>query len=88
MNINFYIVELVPIILNQLDIEFFSQWETLSRSAGEIFEALVAKRETNHNSTVNKVQKNSQALRIIGDINVKSIAGIVEGEVPLSPTQM
>ena len=36
--------------------------------------------KSNDNPLLNEVQKNTQALRVVGDINVKSIAGNCRGK--------
>jgi len=72
-------VELIPIILSQPGVTFFLS-EKLCQDPLEKFFGLQRQRgNTNDNPTLTEVQKNTQALRVVGDINVKSIAGNCRG---------
>ena len=83
ITINFVVssfVELVPIILSQPGVTFFLS-EKLCQDPLEKFFGLQRQRgKTNDNPTLTEVQKNTQALRVVGDISVKSIAGNCRGK--------
>jgi len=52
----------------------------LPRPIGEAVWLLTPAREGNDNPMLNEVFKGTQALRVIGDINVKAIAGNCRGK--------
>ena len=73
-------VELVPIILSQPGVTFFLS-EKLCQDQLEKFFGLQRQRgKTNDNPTPMEVQKNTQALRVVGDISVRSFAGYCRGK--------
>ncbi|XP_065883726.1 uncharacterized protein [Dysidea avara] len=73
-------VEFVPLILSQPGVTYFLS-EKLCQDPLEKFFGLQRQRgKSNDNPLLNEVQKNTQALRVVGDINVKSIAGNCRGK--------
>ena len=73
----FVVSSFVELVLSQLGVNFLS--EKLCQYPLEKFFGLQRQRgKSNDNPSVNEVQKNSQALRVIGDINVNQLLEIAE----------
>ena len=73
-------VELVPIILSQPGVTFFLSEKLCQDPLEKLFGRQRQRGGTNDNPMAHEVFTNTQALRVVGDINVKSIAGNCRGK--------
>jgi len=73
-------VELVPLILSQPGVKYFLSEKLCQDPLEKLFGCLRQRGKANDNPMLNEVFKGTQALRVIGDINVKAIAGNCRGE--------
>lgn len=73
-------MELVPYILKQPGVKYFLSEKICQDPLEKFFGCQRQRGKTNDNPTVAEVFKNTDALRVIGDINVKSFAGNCRGK--------
>ena len=73
-------VELVPIILSQAGVTFFLSEKLCQDPLEKLFGRQRQRGGTNDNPMVHEVFTNTQALRVIGDINVNAITGNCRGK--------
>jgi len=73
-------VELVPIILSQPGVKYFLSEKLCQDPLEKLFGCLRQRGKANDNPMLNEVFKGTQALHVIGDINVKAIAGNCRGK--------
>ena len=73
-------VELVPIILSQPGVEYFLSEKICQDPLEKFFGCLRQRGRVNDNPMLNEVFKGAQGLRVIGDVNVKAIAGNCRGK--------
>ena len=73
-------VELVPLILSQPGVKYFLSEKLCQDPLEKLFGCLRQRGKSNDNPMLNELFKGTQALRVIGDINVKAIAGNCRGK--------
>lgn len=73
-------VELVPYILKQPGVKYFLSEKICQDSLEKFFGCQRQRGKANDNPMVSEVYKNTQALRVIGDININSFAGNCRGK--------
>ena len=73
-------MELVPYILCQPGVKYFLSEKICQDTLEQFFGCQWQRGTTNDNPTASKVLKNTQALCVVGDIDVKSISGNCRGK--------
>lgn len=73
-------MELVPYILSQPGVKYFLSEKICQDPLEKYFGCQRQRGKTNDNPTVAEVFKNTDALRVIGNININSFAGNCRGK--------
>jgi len=73
-------------ILSQPGVKYFLSEKLCQDPLEKLFGCLSQRGKANDNPMLNEVFKGTQALRVIGDINVKAIVGNCRGKKKCRPT--